>query len=439
MRVTSIPTSGPVGPLPRGEVLAELFLGSRDWVHRRVDAITLEANGTTRRAISFDVEVPEILRVTGSKNRTIIPLALIEKGALRRVSTADPAGHPMPVLSAKQNTDLAVELLYALVPSSWVATSPVDTRTMLRQVASAPRAGGTQLEEMRRLGILQALGSWIDSLTVPDEHDAQSDLETLRRLISGFMDHFLLAVQVKDEFLGTRCVLKFAYDRDLLIHGSGTFVADTNLSMPDMGFSRSQHIEFVVPPGLTIPTLAVLVDGEVIADVSETERSTAHVAFQAKGRSSEGNVLVEMKPVEAGIHRFTTIALAAVVTLSLFGFSEKYDFIHLVGDQFQIPSQTVSVLLIGPALFLSWMSRAQEHEAVAILLRPLRVVLFCCTVALFAFAVAAAVPLSGLAWELVWAIAAASVVGAVGTYTAYRLNLLKIVRQAIRLGSNKEG
>ncbi|WP_271396134.1 hypothetical protein [Neomicrococcus lactis] len=408
--------------LSRGELLAGLYLNSREWVHRRVDSITLEQDGTTRRNISFDVEIPAGMKVSGSKNRCIVPLGLIEKGALQRVSTSDPAGHPMPVLTKSQNSLLAVELLLSVIPVSWYddATGDNQIRAVLSQITSAPGPGGTEEEdEVVRSHAKQSLQEWFNSRPNREDPIISADYETTCQMILSFLDHFLLAVQIKDEFVGTRCVLKFVYERDLEIGRSRRFVADIVIHLPDAGFAQSQHVEFTTPLGLKVPVMAVLTDGEIIMDLSESDRRTAHVAFQAKGRTSQGSVLVEMNPISPGILHFTAFALTAVTLLTFLGLLEKLDLINLVGKTFRIPSQAVSLVLIGPALFLSWMSRAPEHEAIAVLLRPLRTTLLLCTCTLFLFATAAAVPLERFVWEIVWVLACIGTLSALTTFGIY--------------------
>ncbi|WP_138444052.1 hypothetical protein [Sinomonas susongensis] len=82
--------------------------------------------------------------------------------------------------------------------------------------------------------------------------------------------------------------------------------------------------------------------------------------------------------------------------------SERLHWFRPISPDFHAPSQALSLLLIGPALFLSWMARAPEHRALAALLAPLRLMLVVCTVVLLLAGFAAAVPLERWAWDAVW-------------------------------------
>ncbi|MFC8522353.1 hypothetical protein [Pseudarthrobacter sp. NPDC057230] len=431
----------------RGQLLAWLFLDSQTWVHRRVDALTLGEDGTTKRAISFDLTVPGGGReIIGSEGRVVVPLALIEKGALRRVSTKDPAGHPMPVLSTAQNVELAAEMLLALVPQPWIAQGARgDLTSTLKGILRAPAAGLGPESDQKREAARSNWSKWKEnSLTIPPSHNATTYASTLERLVLGFLDHFLLAVYLKAEFVDKRCVLKFSYDRDISLSGAGNFVAAAQMVIPDVGFAESQHIEVIVPSGIRIETLEVIetADGQPIAraiDLPEGDRSIAHVAFAATDRTAEGLVSVEMTPVAAGIHQFSRLALAIVIAAVSLGFAERYDLLDIVGSSFVIPSQSASILLIGPALFLSWMARSPEHDAVSQLLLPLRRILLYCTGVLLVLAIAAAVPLTREAWDVAWLLAGGGVFAAAASYICYFWNLPRRLENPVDLLSSDEG
>ena len=95
-----------------GELLAQLLLETR-WVHRRVESLRMDANGGTRLLASLDITLPDPGIPRGS-DRVLIPFALVQKGALRKVDTFDHAGRPMPVLDTNDNGRLVVEMLVAL-------------------------------------------------------------------------------------------------------------------------------------------------------------------------------------------------------------------------------------------------------------------------------------------------------------------------------------
>ncbi|WPU08944.1 hypothetical protein [Pseudarthrobacter oxydans] len=405
-----------------------------------MDALTLGSEGTTRRAISFDVEVPVEYRIDGSEERVLVPLALIEKGTLRKVSTEDPAGHPLPVFGAWKNTRLAVEMLEALVPDfSQDSTSSRIQQDVLQDIVFAPAPETGEDNEEKRRAASENFIKWLQALQqAPENSGRTAYLETFGRLALSFLDHFLLVVEVKEDFVGTRCVLKFAYDSDLPILDEGNYVAATRMIIPDIGFARSQHIEVTVPTGLCARELRVvdLVDDGALdtkVDTPEGERSTAHVALAAAERTSVGEVLIEMIPAGPGIHSFTRLGLAVVSGLVAVGLAEKWDWVAVVTQEFKVPSQSASVLLIGPALFLSWMARSPEHDAVALLLKPLRLVLMYCTIVLLVLATAAAVPLTPEAWEIAWEAAFGGTLLAVVSYFAYLWNAPRAIARGATL------
>ncbi|MDP5225866.1 MULTISPECIES: hypothetical protein [Arthrobacter] len=388
----------------RGGPLAMLFLGSAKWIHRRVDSLVLGQSGTTRRSVSFDVTAPADLPVplTNAQKQILVPLALIEKGALRKVTAKDPSGHPLPILGAKDNSMLSAEMLLFMLdttPGGLAAGYDTDLFDLLKEVVSF-QPGTDSDEERRRLeaGILAAA----EEMGYPDDVS-----ELIEEIAKGFLDHFLLVAVLDSELVGQRVVLKFSYDRDLPTPSHWNRIGVIDFTMPDVGLARSQHVEFEAPAGLIVKQLKVIETfaGEPVrtplVDAPEDPRASAHVAFTPLRSTSGAFVRVRVAPAGAGILSFTVVAVVALAAFALFVAGEKF-WGWKVLEPKTLPAQAVSLILVGPALFLSWMARAPEHRTLATLLLPLRLILMFCTAVLIGAGVAVAFPLEKWARDAVW-------------------------------------
>lgn len=390
--------------ISRGAPLAMLLLGSSQWVHRRVDSLALGESGTTRRSVSFDVTVPKDLQIplTNAQVQVLVPLALIEKGALRRVTTKDPSGHPLPILGARDNSRLSAEMLLFMLdatPGGLAEAHDAKLFTLLQDVvAFQPGTGSDEQRARLEAGIVVAAQA---------KGYAADVSELIQEIAKGFLDHFLLVAVVDSDLVGQRVVLKFSYDRDLPTPSPWNRVGVIDFSMPDVGLARSQHVEFEAPAGLIVKQLKVTETfaGEPVRqpfqDTPSGPRASAHVAFTPLRSTSGAIVRARVAPAGAGILSFTIIATVALAVFAMFVAGEKFWDWKILTTR-SLPSQAVSLILIGPALFLSWMARAPEHRTLATLLQPLRLILICCTAVLISAGVAVAFPLEKLARDVVW-------------------------------------
>ncbi|MDJ0457952.1 hypothetical protein PUN71_012125 [Arthrobacter sp. NQ7] len=388
----------------RGGPLAMLLLGSAQWVHRRVDSLALGQSGTTRRSVSFDVTVPTDLQVplTDAQVQVLVPLALIEKGALRRVTAKDPSGHPLPILGAQDNSRLSAEMLLFMLdatPGGLAAGYDAKLFALLQQVVAFQP--GTRSDEERT-----RLEAGIADAAKAKGYPADVS-ELIGEIAKGFLDHFLLVAVLDSDLVGQRVVLKFSYDRDLPTPSPWNRIGVIDFTMPDVGFARSQHVEFEAPAGLIVKQLKVTETfaGEPVrdplVDTPDEPRASAHVAFTPLRSTSGAFVRVRVAPAGAGILSFTVVAAVALAVFALFVAGEKFWGWKVLATK-SLPSQAVSLILIGPALFLSWMARAPEHRTLATLLQPLRWILIFCTTVLIAAGVAVAFPLEKWARDVVW-------------------------------------
>lgn len=384
-----------------GELLASLLLDTA-WVHRRVESLRMDANGGTRLMASLDVTLP-LPGLVRNEERVILPLALVQKGALRRLDTSDHQGNPMPVLDTRDNGELVVEMLTAIgrsVLPALVTASPRYESVIRKIVFGAPAEHEVNVATFR--GWLSAFG--VD----PDA----SDHDVFTSMVAQFSNHFLLAVEVSADVVGTRVIVKYSYEDRLPHLRWGTRVPMyMTREVRNYAMASSYHFEVEAPAGIGLRWLRIV---ESLADGSMARRKDEARA------AATGNPEVILHVAGRPTHRFTTAVVEAalapplggLVVVALMGVAITTLCVALGGVHALFPTEFVetgatrspvaSVLLAGPALLLSWLSRAPEHRMVARVLLPVRAILVQTSFVLFGLAFVLAVPLvapwRGLAW-----------------------------------------
>jgi hypothetical protein len=399
--------------------MVDLVLGSPEWVHRRVDTLIIGTDGDTHRSISLDLTMPRNRRVAGSHMKVLVPLAFIRKGSLRRVSTVGPSKHPFPLLEKAKNSEIAREMILAMIPEEWVrGNEPAVAKAVelvVKHDGVGPEPSADQLKEL------------LISLTKSSDQDAEQ-VQAISDLAQTLQTHFLLIGELDEAVLESRCVVKVSYEHELEIPGGWDYSIVFRYDLPDYGFAASEHVEVLVPSDLTLRVLSLGETGGVginpkNEDLPSTERARGHVALTPSDRFAAASVLVEVAPSQRGILPFAAISVAVCVVIVGLAFMERFEIVDIVDGSRDIPTTAVSLLLAGPALFLSWIARAPEHEIVAKLLGPLRLCLLLCAAVFLGLGAVAAFPLTHDAWDVAWLLIYGGAFVSLSWFVAFRLAL----------------
>ncbi len=341
--------------------------------------------------------------IDGSKDRFIIPLAILEKGAKRKLD-ATHSGKSVSVLGRYDNGTLAIEMLTTslkhILPlnedDTQAAKSIISTVVFSRPKAEADSA-------------LIEYQNWIsdkkDSAKYPEM------LEVTTSMVQQLAHNFLFLVELDKELLDTRTTVKYALNQEAPeVHRRGYKRVRFDYPVPDFGFAASQHVEVEVPEGLVVSRLELTEtgpnesDSKSDLDAYHDGHRLGHVALSPSQRFFTGRALVDVVPTTQGLYFFTKIAVACIVALFVSAQIVRIFNDYILGPKAEIPSPSASILLIGPALLFSWMSRTQEHNLVVQILSPLRRVLGQCAVVLLGTAVLAAIPVTPIVWCWAWVI-----------------------------------
>lgn len=387
-----------------GLQLLLLLINSRSWAHRRVDALRLDLEGTTRRFISVDITIPEDLAIPAdSRKRIVVPLGVMRKGAIQRLDARQDS-RGLAVLGRADNSRRAVRMLLAAVaglPRTEKALGQQDAELMERLVGSDSASAGANLEAY---AIWKARTLEIQKFTDRD----QRRLIAVDVLINRLVTHYIFLVEIDSDNIGVRTTVKYSLDQEMPLFMKRGYPIRFHFKLPDFGFAESQHMEVEVPNGLCLTSFDFVAFDErhIVRQVASEPplpgSRIAHAVLNPLRSDLRGEVWTRAIPSREGIYKFANWAVAITTLLVIAtGAARMFDR-ELLRPETTIPSPAASIVLIAPALLLSWMSRRPEHPLVIRLLAPLRSIVLACASILVAMAILAAVPVSVETWNVVW-------------------------------------
>ncbi|MGY1914401.1 hypothetical protein [Blastococcus sp. SYSU DS0973] len=393
------------------------MLRSNTWMHRRVESLRMDANGGTTLHVSLDYTLPSPA-IERSGKRVLLPLGFVRKGALRKVNTRGASGQPLPILDSEENGSLAVEMLLALaaqvLPDTIVSSE--ECQNMLEGVVYCSPNGAPEA--------VAQFEAWLGSQEDIESGPAQ---EVFASMTTQLAHNFLFAVEVDADVVGTRSIVKYSYEDELPEIRKVSIPTTIARSIPQFGIAASWHFEVEAPAGLGVRALRVReydVDGTLGSAWEDRAprrdpETVAHVACRPDHRLTTATADIVLTPQRRGLPRVAlwgALLTGVLVALAL----GARTFTDVFIAESPAGSSPASILLAGPALLLSWLSRAPEHVMVARLHWPLRRVLVVSSFVLFGMALIVTVPLLSpwncIAWATIAAAQAWAVVEAVSLY-----------------------
>ncbi|MEV7661816.1 hypothetical protein [Paenarthrobacter sp. NPDC089316] len=341
----------------------------------------------------MDLTVPDSLHRVNN-HQVVVPIALMRKGTLRGFDVAY-EGKPVTVLEKPTNSNYALKMLVAAVGT--------QQGLSLEQHASAEHilSQVVKCHPGDEAGALRDFNEWLNGAPADEEFVS---------LVHALARNFLLMIVLDADVLSKRIVVKYSWDEEPPpLEDKGRKRVSFYHEVADFGFPASQHVEVELPLGLRVRSLELaelLTSGQTSVpnqDIPQHTRNVAHAAISPTNRFARGGFKIWVEPARAGILNFTRGTVVAVV-LSVVAAQvlRIFDGFFLKSGVQWIPSPSASIILVGPALLLSWMSKQTEHALLVALLGPLRHCLLLCAGALLLMACLAAIPFSPIAWWLLW-------------------------------------
>lgn len=334
--------------------LARLLFTSRTWMHRRVERYVVEPTSECTRYISVDFTLPAHLAVKGSYGRKLVPLGLMRKGPLAAFSVQGPTGRPVPTLEREANAEWAVKLLVSmaeeLARSREAVFDVAEFGALCHRVVLHSGSPDAALDGQLR--------SLLSPLSLLEATEA-----AFCKLVLQFESNFLLLVELDDEFVGRRTIVKYNYREPRPSNDLRPHRPRLEWEVPEFGAAASAHFEFSPPPLLLAygaQLRQIVGTEETIVASSDVATSTVHLVARPEHRFVRGRLSVALIPRPYGAitaMRFGAWVVAAVLALGM--------VLRALRNHHSLPVGVLgagppSALLAAGGLLLTWVARAPE-------------------------------------------------------------------------------
>ncbi|MCW4466237.1 hypothetical protein OK351_12085 [Glutamicibacter sp. MNS18] len=346
--------------------------------------------------------MPENAMIRGSTGQVIIPIAVLPKGVLWSWWVQDGGGAPLSVVSRRRSSELVEEMLCHALESAGVAVANVGTEreTLLGFVNNGDNAPVKSAEALFR------------ACKKRTNKENAAYMEFVLDLVRVLESSWVVLVEVPEAQVGQRMIIKYGYDLQALV--SPLDVNEDNdsywIPISDPGFSSSLHLEVRVPPELEIFEISLV---HVNADQTRSRvignttlpNSVAHMQNDLFiPRFCVAHLEFRVRPVEAGLRRFTDFVLVAVTLVVIFlaciRFGDSALFLHKNWRN----HSTAAVILALPALLLSWIARTPEAAVVKRAFHRLRLINIWLAMGIFSMAAALSAMWQPWVWAVLWTV-----------------------------------
>lgn len=387
----------------QGGRLLTALLTSQRWMHRRVESLRFDADGGTRLRVSLDVTVPDGLP-EDQDGGLLLPLAQLRKEALRNFDAVGPEGLPLPILGAVENALQTEELLVVLAGLAFPRADVSSARfqDIMQGVARC------RPERGRVWFALGRYKAWKELQVVPR---ATPELQLFEAVLAQFAENYLMLGHLSPDLTGRRVVIKYSYEEERPTALRSRLPTEFTYESAQFGVARSWHFEVHAPPELGVRRLDVDESTDPSAEPRSDPRchprgepvQVAHVAARPSNRFSEALVVFSLIPLSRGLA--TTSLVSAWFVALLWGayVLERAGVTDLV-TRTSPESPAVSILLAGPALLLSWLTRAPQHALSAKMIYRLRLPVLVTVLSLLGGALALALPLERGMADTAWGV-----------------------------------
>jgi hypothetical protein len=374
-----------------GAALAYALLVSQQWKFRRVESLRLLAGPSARRRVSLDLMPPpdvalayyaaerrsaSIDEVRGS---VMVPLTLMQKGALRNFDVRSAAGEAIPVLGRQENADLGVAIVLSEIDRPDAFQDPSLERAVRAVVDAPPADALAAYFELTRHGRHGGL-----TVLAPSELSEFGD-----QLLRDFCDNYLMVGLFPASSAGERLVVKYAFHWDLADWGkdvglirewgaaAGYAPARLAVGLGDPADSASYHLEVHPPDDLLVAAIGL--PGIEQSDVLSDDRpgAIAH-AVGTYSLPPFGDAWVDLKVPGGGL-RFVA-SLVVLFTLAAFWLERLLPGGHKA--MLDASDGAGTILLAAPAVVLALLARPSENVITSRLLRPVRILVLACSLLL---------------------------------------------------------
>jgi hypothetical protein len=363
--------------LEAGIASVRLIAEPGNWINRRVETIEILSHEETRRRVSIDFTLSQMLQTElTTPEGIVVPISVLTKEARRNFDLRDEGGGAVPVLGRQSNGDLAhIAVLRAALEALDGKVEPDAFELLEGDLAQIVLSPPAQAET--------ALSFFIGSAEAGDALRSKIwESDTCRNLLETLWANYVLFAVLPPNGSNRR-ILKYSYGDDLprpervsiRERLSPAYIRERTWSpnrsrflvlCPGAWRATSFHLELAIPEELRIET-AALVDLEtenLISNIDDNVNRASLYATQSIGRDEEVGAFVEIVPERQG--RAFQAAITGIVVTALLWLGE------CSGLDTENPGSAVSLLLAGAALFSGVSAVRGEHVLVKSLFAPSR-------------------------------------------------------------------
>ncbi len=391
-----------------GDVLRSLFLASPRWVHRRVQTISNVEAGSLKLQCSLDVTPPAKATIPSSKGCIIIPIAVMRKETMVGWWVEDSSGHPLSVINRNRSSELVLDMLISA----------------LKVIGLEPPRDAVEFSKLFSYidnGDVSAHGTCTDLLeyffkdgaaggTAELNEKEHARRELVRELAMLLQQYWIVLVEVPVECAGRRIIIRYGYDLPAKIRPPRHWRNNNGFSIDidDAGFSMSLHHEVHVAPEAELFDTSLRyrsVSGEMsrVFDKNKVRQSKAHIQTNSYlPRFGRATLEFRVRPFRGGIRSFTLLATGAVMLSALITGLIPLDLNGVFLQESWRETTSAAVILVLPALLLSWMARAPEPLMVEGTLIRLRLINLLLAASILFVATALSTLWQPVVWHSLW-------------------------------------
>ena len=234
------------GVMTEGDMLRSMVIGSKDWVHRKVQRYGYAVPGTVRVETTLDLTPHPRLAIKGSRNHVILPISLVLKGPLLAFDISSPNIGALTVLRAEEGTKYAQKMMESVLEAAQLTLKPDETaRSPWAFIDCPPEEAEAHLVNFQ--------------LRLATPAASPQALEIVMQLARLLASTRLLLAEFPASGLGERCLVTYSYALELESRRGVSFEESDGYQFPidDPGFASSLHQEVMTPAELEAVSIFV--------------------------------------------------------------------------------------------------------------------------------------------------------------------------------------
>lgn len=387
---------GPKSTVDDGEILRILIIGSKNWVHRKVQRYGFAVPGIVRVENILDLTLDRRLAIPGTRKRVVVPISLVAKIPLLAFEASSPEGGPMAMLRAEECTEYARKMMLSVLEHAKVRLifTSSDEKPLAFIDCDEQHADANLKFFRRRINTSAATKQGVEMVL------------QMARLLAY---NRLLLAEFPVTSLEQRCTVAFSYSLELKARrGIGLHDFDEyQFAIDDPGFASSLHQEVMNPAELKTSSIFIEYSEEG-GKLRQTFKGggavnrIAHVYARKIPRISQASLEFRLRPNSTGLLNFTWMSLVVIGILTLFMVVVRFGDTGVFLKPDWLATNSAAVVLVGPALLLSWLARTPEHAVVTRALTRLRIVNVMLAGSLLTVAAAVSIAWEYPVWNSMW-------------------------------------